>query len=430
MKKTVSVVILLAIISGILFWKYWPIILERNKEENKLISLTYWGFGDDEQILKPVIRSYQTAHPKVVITYSKQSLLNYRTRLQTQIKAGQGPDIFQIHSSWLPMLLEDLAPASDQTITFNDFIQTYYPLAKESLTLNNKIYALPLLTDGLGMYYNEEILKGVGGVVPKNWTDFMEIAKKATVPNQQGQIQTAGAALGTSANVDFWPEILSLLFLQQPEGNLGKPANKDGLEVLQFYTSFVTNPKNKTWDTTLPSSTQMFADGKLAFYFAPSSQIPVIKQLNPNLPFKVAPVPQLSGETVNLGNFWVGTVSNTSLNQKEAWDFLNFLNSSQVVQVIYQSRLGAFGFAPIYPRMDLASELLSDPILGAFVSQGPSYKGWYLNSNTQDGGVNDEMIVVYKQAVDSSLTGQDSLRALQAAEQGVRQILDKYKINK
>lgn len=419
MKKAVLLVLLLAISFGVLFWRYFPQII-RQKPQNKQIALSIRGLDIEEKAFRPIAEAYQQSHPNVTVSYTKENLLNYRVRVQTQIRAGSGPDVFVLHSSWLPMFSSDLYPAPQVVIGADEFNQSFYPIVKDTLTSGGKIYALPQTLDGLAMYYNEDILKAAGVEVPSTWTTFVESAKKMTVPNSSGQIQTAGAALGTAGNIDFWPEILALLFLQQPGGNLSSPGLQSGVEVMQFYTSFVTDPRSKTWDTTLPSSTQMFIDGKLAFYFAPYSEISAIRTANPTLPFKIAVVPQLTGKNTGLGSFWAGAVSATSPHPVEAWELLKYLTSKEVLQT--QS-------APFpYPRVDLASTVSVDPLIGPYILQGPYYKGWYLNSNTGDKGLNDEMIQNYKTAVDNVLAGQDVLSVLQVTQNNVKTVLDKYKI--
>lgn len=346
-------------------------------------------------------------------------MLNYRPRLETKLEAGEGPDVFTIHASWLPMLVDNLSTAPASIISLNDFNQTFYPVAEDALVAQNKIYGLPQDFDGLALYYNEDILSAAGISVPKTWQDFLEAARKVTVKNQTGQIQTAGASLGTATNVDFWPEILSLLFFQQPNGSPATPANQSGVEVLQFYTSFVTDPKNKTWDVTLPTSTQMFNEGRLAFYFGPSKQATIFMASNPNLHFRVVSVPQLPGKSVALSSFWAKAVSIKSTHQKEAWDFAKYLTSAEVLQAV--------AIGKIYPRQDMASLQAADPVFGAYLTQAPFAKSWHLNSDMGDDGLNNETIKLYSDAVNGVLQGQDVNNILQTTQVGIKQVLDKYK---
>lgn len=428
MRNAVITVIVLSIILGVIFWRFSSSIINiinPPTKENNQVNLIWWGLLDEEPVYKSLIENYQAEHPNVKITYVKQSGLNYRPRLQTQLRAGQGPDIFMVHSSWLPMLGGDLAASPETIFSANDFNKIYYPIAKDNLVIANKVYGVPIEVDGLAMYYNEDLLKFANVNVPKTWQQFLDGAKKITVKNQQGQIETAGAAMGATANVDFWPEILGLLFMQQPDANLAAPGNKSGGDVLKFYTSFIIDPQNKTWDVTLPSSTQMFIDGKLAFYFASSKKAAEIRKANPNLKFKVAPVPQLPGGEANWGGFWVYSVA-AKTNFVESWQFLQYLQLPQSLQLLYQQQTQNEDVGRAFPKKDMAGFLTGDFVLGAYITEAPSMKGWYLNSDASDSGINDEVIVLYKDAVGKVLQGNDPQETLQGMDVRIKEIINKY----
>ncbi|MBI2330474.1 extracellular solute-binding protein [Candidatus Daviesbacteria bacterium] len=416
MKRLVIIVLSISIILGFLFWKFAPGINLFNKpKQPEQISLTYWGLWEDDNLIKPVILEYQRQHPNITINYERKSLLNYRTRVQTQIKEGVGPDIFKIHNSWLPMFRGDLAPAPQDVFTLTEYRNTFYPVAVDSFVKDNQIYGVPIGIDGLALFYNEEMLNGVGGKVPKNWQEFVDLATKMTVKDETG-IKTAGAAMGTAANVDHWSDIFGLLLLQQPGADFNNLATSQVAEVIRFYTGFVTDPRKKTWDVNLPKSTEMFAAGRLGFYFAPSSRVHELKTANPNLKFKVAPVPQLSQKSVAWASFWGEAVSLKSKNVSEAWKFVKYLTSAETEKLIGEP----------YSRVDLLGELAQDPIVGAFVTQGPIYRFWYLSSGTFDNGINDEMIKYFEDGINATLAGSDPLSALQTVNSGARQVLDKY----
>lgn len=422
-------VVIISVTLGVAFWFYGSGLWEKTQTKSQTVELDIWVLDDNDSALRAIADAYHRAKPGINITITKQSLLNYRSRLQTRLEAGQGPDIFPIHSSWLPMFTTELSTIPDDLMNLSEFTTAYYPIMKETLTFNSRIYSLPLRMDGLAMYYNEDILKAAGVEAPKTWAQFADSAKKMTVPSQSGEIQTSGAALGTATNVDFWPEILTLLFFQQPNTNITAPTSKEAAEALQFYTGFVTNPQSKTWDVNLPSSTEMFISGKLAFYFAPASQIGVIEKANPSLNFKTALVPGLlPNQNISVGGFWTEGVALTSPNSRAAWEFLKFLSSPEALKFTFaKNKESNLPIYP-YPRMELASEQISEPKLAAFVLQGPYYKSWYLNSQTQDGGVNDEMIEVFKDTVISVLAGTDSSTALSSVSPKIKQILSKYGI--
>lgn len=433
MKKTALFVIILSALLGVVFWvslKTGLINLNRTNPEDEIVELNYWGLWEDEQTIKLIITNYQATHPKVKITYTKQSLLNYPTRVQAQIRAKQGPDIFPIHNSWVKTFLLDISPAPSSIIGNDEFQQAFYPLASDQLLIDKKIYGLPVEINGMVLFYNEDILKAAGVNPPASWQDFIEGARKMTVKNTAGQIQTAGAAMGTATNIDFWPEIIGLLFLQQPNVSLDSPAKNEGAEVFKFYTNFVTDPKNKTWDSILPSSTVMFSQGKLAYYFAPISKSQQLKKEIPQLNFKVINVPQLSGKNISWGDFYLNTVSVNSAHPKEAWEFAKYLSSAEVLQYLFEQKtlLGETG--RVYPRVEMASLLASDENLGVFIRQAPFLKTWYLNSTVSDNGLNSEMINLYAGAINVTLQGNEPLSYLQNNQNTITQTLEKYQIKK
>ena len=426
MKKLIIIVLSLSIILGFIIWKFGPSISLFNKIKPKEpITLTYWGLWEDDNLIKPLIDEYQKSHPLIIINYVKQSSVNYRTRVQTQIRNGVGPDVFRIHNSWLPMFQLDLAQAPVDIFTLSDYRSLFYPIAEASFVKENQILAAPMEVDGLALFYNEDILNGVGGKPPKNWQEFIDLATKMTVRDSSG-IKTAGAGIGSVGNVDHWPDLIGLLMMQQPGVDLNNVAAPQVSEIFKFYTDFVIDPKRKTWDVNLPSSTQMFVSGRLGFYFAPSWRAHEIRVANPNLKFKVVPVPQLSGKSVAYGSFWAEAVSKTSKYQKEAWQFIKYLTSEEAEKLAYRGASQIRLFGEPYSLVSLGNELANDPIVGAFVTQGPIYKSWYLSSNTFDNGLNDEMIKYFEDGINATLQGTSPDIALQTVDRGVKQVIDKY----
>lgn len=428
MKKIVFLIIAASLVVGFLYWKFGPPLPNlpfSGFNQKEQVSLIFWGLWEEKELMDPIISEYQKQNPQVTINYERKSSTNYRTRAQTQIREGQGPDILMIHNTWLPMFKSTLTPSPADVFTQKEYSSTFYPVSEQSFSDNGKIYAAPMQIDGLALYYNEEILNGLGGKVPQNWQEFIDLAIRMTVKDQSG-IKTAGASMGTASNVDHFSDILGLLLLQQPGVNIENPASAQAAEVLRFYTSFVLDPRKKTWDVNLPSSTQMFSEGRLGFYFAPSWRTHEIRQLNQNLKFKIAPVPQLVGRDIGWATFWGFAVPSNSKNIEEAWKFIKFMTSQQAEKLAYQEASKIRLFGQPYSRADLQDELKDDPLVGAFVSQGPIYKSWFLSSRTFDNGLNDEMIKYWEDGVNATLQGQDPQNALQTVAKGVQQVLEKY----
>lgn len=422
--------------------------------KKQAVTLVYWGLFEPLPVIQQAISDYEKDHPGVKILYSQQSLIQYRERLQERLSSAkqqeakdskevlnsETPDIFRIHQSWVPMfsgLLSEIPASVYDSATYET---TFYPSAVESLKLQGKYVGIPLMVDGLSLYCNEDLFKAKGLSFPQNWSEFKVAAQQLTARDSEGRITTAGAALGTTVNIDYWSDILGLMFFQAGVN----PANPGacslasdgssicpGADALRFFVNFAA--VDRVWDSTLPTSTFAFAKGNLAMYFGPSWRVFEIEEtksrLQSNFQYKVVPVPQLPTEEekkIGWSSYWVESVSKKSAYQQEAWEFLKYLSSKEVMQKLFQAQSAVRLFGEPFSRIDMAELVKDHPIAGSFISQAPYSRNWYLSSFTSDNGINDKIIEYYKNAVNAVGQGGDPTSALQTASLGANQILSQY----
>ncbi|PWU23466.1 hypothetical protein C5B42_02835 [Candidatus Cerribacteria bacterium 'Amazon FNV 2010 28 9'] len=396
-------------------------------------TLTWWGLWEPSDVLQSVITQFEQQNPGVTIQYAQQSPKDYRERLQSAFARGQGPDIFRFHNTWVPMLAEagvySALPSS--VMTTAEFNQTFYPVMQKDMKTSAGYVGIPLMYDGLGLYINKKALADAGQSVPTTWEDLSTLAKSLTIRDSSGKIARAGIALGSSNNVDHFSDILALLILQNG-GSPGNPSVTDSNgnnlvgDALTFYTQF--EKVDKVWDETLPNSTYAFATEKAAMMLAPSWRSFEVKQINPNIDFEVVPVPQLPGTPVTWASYWAEGVSKTAKDQVTAWKFLKYLSSAAVLQKLYTSESNTRLFGEVYPRVDMASQLSTDPYAGAFAKEAPNAASWYMASNTFDNGINDEIIKYYQDAVNSMNNDRQASDVLPTLTSGVTSVLQKYQL--
>jgi multiple sugar transport system substrate-binding protein len=404
-------------------------LLPGNKNEEP-VTLEYWGLWSSQTAIDTVINDYKKIKPNVNISYKKRTPQQYRETLENQIQTGKGPDIFRFHNTWTPMLKEELDPVPSDVVPQTDFKKNFYPVVFADLRVGGKFVGVPLEYDGLALYYNEEVFKAAGiAAAPATWTEFAEDAAKLTVKDSAGNIRTAGAALGTAGNVDHFSDILALMILQNG-GDLKSPTDKQSADALEYYSSFAKG-SNRVWDETMPSSTVAFAGGNLAMYFAPSWRAIELRNANPLLKFRVAPVPQLEGGNVSWATYWVEGVSSKSTHKKEAWEFIKYLQSEEVLIKLYSESAKSPGrfFGEPYPKVSMASKLASDPILGAYMSDAPFARSFPLASRTFDNGLNDQSIKAYEDAVNAVAKGTQAAKALETTANNLNTIFGKFGFN-
>jgi len=420
---------LLIAIGSVILLTIIIIILIPKGQPNKAVTLTWWGLWEDNSTMQALILDYKKTHPNVTINYIKNDPNQYLDRLQARLQNGSGPDIFMYHNTWLPMLNGDLSPLSTDVVSPDQFKQYYYPVMQQDLVQNGAIYGLPMDADSLSLFVNPALFQAAGVQVPQNWDDFVKAAKQLTVKDPNGKIKTAGAALGTYTNINHAPDIISLLFLQQGvQMNHFSKSAKNEADALRFYTSFSLG-QDAVWNGTLDNSLLAFSKGNLAMYFGFSWDVFAIQKLNPNLNFKIYPVPNLYGKKTTVASYWVQGVSSKSPNQKDAMDFMKYLAQKSTAQQFYTQTAKARAFGEPYPRKDLQSSLQENQLVYPFVEQLDDSGSSFFASDTKDGdtGINSMMNTYLQTAVNTiDVDGGSADSAVGDLDNGVSQVLQKF----
>lgn len=448
-KKPILIYVLIAVFSLLFIFLLIKVIIPAIKGKSTTpITLTYWGLWEDSSILQGLISDFESQNPNIKINYKKNDKTDYRSRLAGRLtknpETEEVPDIFRIHSSWLPMFSSALAPVPGSLASVLNLDGDFYPVYQKDLKKGSSYYAIPLMYDGLALFYNKDLVQKAGVDLPKSWWDLQTTAAKLTVRDEAGNIQIAGLAMGLTDNVDHWSDILGLLLRQNGADILKDSADNDTKikDVLSYYVNFYS--KYKTWDETLPPSTELFAQGKLAFYIAPSWRVFNIEEINPSLSFEITTVPQLptlqnisdsgANSSANLTNihwatYWVEAVNSQSKHQKEAWKFLEFLASKESMEKMYTAASQVRSFGEIYPRISLSEKLSANSKLKPFLSSASTAQSGYLSSNTYDAGLNTEMTKYFNDAINSLvLNSSDSTAVITTLKNGLSQLIQKYQL--
>lgn len=422
----IGAVLVFIVIFGLLF-----AFFARRSSSQEKVNLTYWGVWEDSNVLQSLITEYQSKHKNVSITYTKMSPQDYREKLIARTKNGNGPDLFRFHNTWVPEMREIMAVAPSTVITPGEFKKTFYPIHSSDLIIADQIYGIPLYIDGLVLFYNDDLFKKAGmSSAPVSWEDVLDATAKLTVKNPAGQIVTSGIALGTASNIDHFSDIFGL-FLLQNGGDITQLSKNEAAGALESYRRFA-EADAASWDEQMPNSVQAFAQAKVAMIIAPSWEAMTIKSINPDLSFKVVPVPVIPGSRpVSVATYWVEGVSRYSKQQIEAWKFLRFLTekSSQEKLFEQQSKVRLFGGA--YARKELGSLLSSHPYLGPVVKQAQTDGGLRTVPSidrTYDNGLNDAVAGYIRNAINETIQGVSYEQALATADQGVTQVLTNFRM--
>jgi len=418
LKKT-SKVFVAAISFVIILVPLLFIFLKYNPFNNKSVSskkgeIVWWSLGIDEIVAKKMVADYLQDNPRAKINLIVESEIDYGERLLNSLKDGKGPDVFTIHNSWVPMVAEHLDPIPAKIYSEEDYSKNYYSVISKDFKTTEGIVGVPLEYDALTLFVNEDIFSRSGKTYPKTWDEFATLADELTLKDGKGFILQSGAALGITQNVDFWQEIVALLMLENKSNLISPNANatveKTSFEALLSYADYYSTLK--VWNSTLPSSTTAFAEGKVVMFFAPARAAREIKKISPNLKFRTIIVPQVrkndpNEPDVSYATYWAQAVWKKSNDKDLAWDFLKYLARDDSYEKMqnYYKELGIP--SPASPKISEREKLTNDRVLGSVVALAPVATSWYLADKTYDGpkGINTVVNTAYKKAIDAiSLT--------------------------
>ena len=102
---------------------------------------------------------------------------NMRTILQTQLRSGEGPDVFNWGSG--PSFGGALAENGllyDLTDAYEKYKWPVFDFAKERVTVTGKIYGIPGEMETIGVFYNKDIFTKLNIAEPKSLDDLRAAA--------------------------------------------------------------------------------------------------------------------------------------------------------------------------------------------------------------------------------------------------------------
>jgi ABC-type glycerol-3-phosphate transport system substrate-binding protein len=267
------------------------------------------------------------------------------------VAEGNGPDAIIFPDYMYYNQINKLLTIPNETVSAKTYANTYLDIANQ-FTVQGGIKAFPILIDPLVMYYNIDILKSEGILIPpKDWVEFVNMNDNIVRKQDNGIIDRAYVALGEYDNVNHAKDILFAMLSQvgvnisfydlgmgsyvsglnksKSAQDQGETAGKLTRDVLVYFTEFANPSKpSYTWNKSFKSSKEAFLAGDLAIYFGPGSEVKYIQTRNPNLNFAIADIPQAysnnkvtHGKVYSLG--FLITSKDANSTYKGVMDFFN-----------------------------------------------------------------------------------------------------------
>lgn len=288
---------------------------------------------EDLANIKADIKTFEAGSGGITVKLDVVPSENVRTILQTQLRSGNGPDVFGYDTG--PGFAGALAKAGlihDLTGTYAKYGWPVYDFAKQRVTFDGKIVGVPSQIEEVGVFYNKDLFAKLGLAEPTNLSDLMASATK---------IKAAGVIPMTLADKEGWEggHLLSM--------SLSSEVGSAGMDKLLTGQTPWDDPSVanalKVWgdmyDQKLltPSPTAVGYDNANAlFYSGKAAMNPtgswLAQEIERQAKFKVGfiPFPSTSGKGIFSGGLGSGTfISANSKKIDAAEKFLNYQMSPE-----------------------------------------------------------------------------------------------------
>lgn len=382
------------------------------------VSLDVWGLWESSDVMGVLINEFQSQNSNTTVNYEDRSLVKadqYKETVVGRLKEGDAPDVVMVHNSWLPYIKDYLEPMPSNMLSAEDYSQKYYPVTTDSAVFDNKVYAIPAYYDGLVLVYNKDHFDEIDqNTPPTAWEEFRRIALALTVKSDEGEFVRAGAAIGTADNIDFFSDILGLMFEQAGVVIPDNVNSKSAQDALSFYTIFAKS--DGVWSSSLPEASRAFAAEKVSMIFVPTWNLMDIVRSRPDLNIGVAQVPQaISDNPVSWGSFWMYAVPKNSSSSSRAWEFINFLSQDSQQLSLFNEASKARPYGAPFGSVELSSQIGASPVskyIKPVLDMAP-----YAHSNYFAGrSGNTAEVDALKKAVNDVLSGTSSEEALDTCQ--------------
>lgn len=211
------------------------------------IELTYWVHQNDAFVNanKKIIADFEKANPTIKIKMEVFPYDDFVQKIRTAYIGGTAPDVAQVFGSWATPLAR--ANLLAEIPNGDELLNKYFPAATGAYTIDGKLYGIPReynLANG-GILVNTDMLKDAGVTAPKTWDELVDVAKKLTKVDVNGEFAVRGFDFISPDSISYM--FLSLILQQNgtywKEGDLVDFTTPEAVKAVEAMKAFITEHK-------------------------------------------------------------------------------------------------------------------------------------------------------------------------------------------
>lgn len=317
------------------------------------IKLTFWNYWDGKngETIQALVDRYNAEHPEVEIENVFVGWGELLPKLQLAVVGGDAPDLAAADMVWMPYLAN-----SGALVPLNSFIEAsgvdmadFYPALMNVNTYGDQIYGLPVSTNNLELFINQDLFAAAGldpNTPPATWDELADYATRCANP-EQGVVgmelfTQPGEGLTWQFQVYLWQAGGEFLTADLTQAAFNSEA---GQRALQFWLDLIDSGAYTLSDWGL------FGQDKACMVMDGSWMVGIWAETAPfNWTTALMPYPEDGQPATNMGGEHIFIMAKDKARQQAAWDFINWFTSTEI-QLEWDQ---ATGFMPV--RDSVASD--------------------------------------------------------------------------
>lgn len=279
------------------------------KKSSGPVTITFWH-GQNQiagKVIKGLVDDFNRTHTDVKVNAQiGADADSLQGKMTAALAGGKYPDIVYIFGPNVanlarsPKALDLTEAVKTKAWNWDDF----YPAARQAVTIDGKVRAIPALIDSMAVVYNKKLFSQAGIPAPKadwTWDEYREIAKKLT-NKSKGMFGTGWPGVGDEDTVwRLWPMIWDLGGdVLAPGGKQVGYGGQPGLQALTLLNEMAAKDKSVYIDKTSGSEKmyEVFNSNRMGMVPTGPWELPQIMEAK--VDYGVVPMPTFNGKPVTI----------------------------------------------------------------------------------------------------------------------------------
>ncbi|MBV2353522.1 extracellular solute-binding protein [Streptomyces sp. J2-1] len=301
-----------------------------------LTLLSHYGGGESKEALRGPVDEWNATHDRVKVRTTAVEFDDLLTTLMVRQAAGQGADLVHPYCLWTGQLVRSgvLAPAPPEHAA--EIRRGYGTAAVGAASAGGVVHGYPTELQTYALYYNRRLLREAGiDQPPRTWLELEEAAYRTTRRDGYGNTLVQGFGLSTYDDSTTVGQTLALL---ASAGGAFVAADGRGTAIDSAAGRAVFALERRLVDrgASVPGINmyQAFPAGRVAMVIGAGwwtgSLTSRMGAAYRDVGVAPVPVPEAGGRPGTLCTGFLLGVNAAGPHQREAWEFLRWLNAEKV----------------------------------------------------------------------------------------------------